>query len=398
VALVYVLALIGLDLAVTVAALVASPRVSLSHLGLYVALLGCGVVTVEAIRAVGEPKGTDTHDLLGVWFLPIAILFPPGYAFVGPLLVAAYFVVRLRMAFLYRKVFSFAAMSLGWGAASIAFHAIPESIAGPAPQSGAHAVTWLAAVAGCAVLGWAINAGSVLLAIRLATPEVRARVVFGGRTGAISDLIELSAAVTVVLVVAVVPVALILALPLVAFGQRYLMNAHLVNQTRVDPQSGALASAIWRSEADVETFRAWRTHRPLAVVLADVDDFASIGRTGVPGAEIQVLRAVATTLTDKLPAAAQVGRLRGAEFAIVLPGIAEDEARRLGVRIRDQLAAEPVEVERDGHLDFVVRPTVSVGVAALTSSRQTLTELIAAADGAVADARAAGGNRVSVAT
>src|SRR5215469_1186444 len=388
VALLYVLALIGLDLTVTVAALIAAPRVSLSHLGLYLALLGCGVVTVEAIRAVGEPKGTDTHDLLGIWFLPTSILFPPGYAFVAPLLMCTYFLVRLRMAFLYRKVFSFAAMSLGWGAASIAFHATPASIAGPAPQSGAHAVTWLAVTAGCAVLGWAINAGSVLLAIRLATPEVRPRDAFGGRTGAISDLIELSTAVTVALVVAVAPVALILALPLVAFGQRYLMNAHLVNQTRVDPQSGALAAAIWRSEADVETFRAWRTHRPLAVVLADIDDFASIGRTGVPEAESQVLRAVAATLTDKLPAAAQVGRLRGAEFAIVLPGVAEDEARRLGVRIRDHVAAGPVDVERDGQLDFVVRPTVSVGVAGQNASRQTVTELITAADAALAEARA----------
>jgi diguanylate cyclase (GGDEF)-like protein len=393
----YVIVVVVLDAGVTVTALVAASRTSLAHVVLYLALLGCAAVVVEASRTAGEPKGVDTHDLQGIWFLTIALLLPPGFAFLAPLLEGVYRVVRVPRAFAYRRMFSAATISLGWGTASVVFHASPAAIAGPMPQPGAHAATWLLLAAGCYLLSWVINVSLVLLAIRLTTPEVRLRDAFGGRLGWVSDLTELSAAVTAAFVVAAAPVALLLALPPVAIGQRSLLHAQLVSQTRVDARSGALAPAIWRYEAENDALRAQRTHRPLAVALAEVDDFASIADAAGPEAADQVLRAVATALAEKLPPAGQVGRLRGAEFAIVLPGAAEAEARRLGVRIRDRLAAELVEVEKDSQLDFVFRPTISIGVAGLTESRKTVTELIAAADAALAEARASGGNQVSVA-
>jgi diguanylate cyclase (GGDEF)-like protein len=394
---VYVVVVVVLDAAVTLTALAAVGRLSLADLGLYIALIGCGAVVIEVIRTVGFPNGTDAHDLLGVWFLPIAVLFPPGYAFLAPLLVGGYSMVRVRRAFPHRRVFSFAAMSLGWGAASIVFHAAPASIAGPAPQSGAHAVAWLALAAGCAVLGWVINAGSVALAIRLATPEVRPRDAFGGRTGGVSDLIELSTAVTATLVVAVAPVALILALPLVLLAQRYLANAQLANQTRVDAQSKVLTAVIWRYEADVEVYHARRTQEPLAVVLATVDDFAGIDDGAGAEAAGRVMRVVAGVLVEELPAVAQVGRLRGGELAAVVPGVDEEEARRLGVRIRDRINGQTVTAKSGDQVETLLRPTVSVGVAGLADSRQRVTDLIAAADMALAKARTNGGNQVTVA-
>jgi diguanylate cyclase (GGDEF)-like protein len=397
VARVYVFAVVGVDLALTLAGLVVAPRVSLIHFGLYLALVGCAVVTVEASRAVREVKGTSTRDMLGVWFLTIAVLFRPGFAFLAPLLVGAYRMVRVRRAFPYRRVFTAASVSLGWGGASVVFHNAPAAIAGPAPRSGVHAAIWLLLAAGCFLVAWVINNALILLAIRLASPELRLRDAIGGRAAWLTDLVELGLAVTVALAVAAAPVVLLAVLPAVVLCQRSLMYAQLITQIRVDAQSGALVPAIWRYEADAEVHRARRTHAPLAIGLAKVDDFASIAGAAGPKAASTVLRAVATMLAEKLPAAAQVGRLHGAEFAMVLPGVTDHEARRLGVRIRDQLAAGPMEVERDGQLDFVVRPTVSVGVAGLTGSRQTVTELIAAADVALGEARASGGNRVSVA-
>jgi diguanylate cyclase (GGDEF)-like protein len=391
VAKVYIIGVVVLDWALTLAALAAAAgRVSLSHLGLYAALLGCGFIVIEATRNVKEVKGTSTRDLMAVWELTIAILFPPGFAFLSPLLMGTLRLARVRRVLPYRRVFSAATVSLGWGIASALFHAAP------AARSGPHAVTWLLLAAGCFLVGWAINNGLILLAIRLATPEVRLRDAFGGRTGWISDLIELGLAVMVALGVAADPVVLLLALPTVVLCQRYIMNAQLDSQTRVDAQSGAIVSALWRHEADVDAYRARRTRTPLAVVLVEVDDFASIGAVG-PEAAGTVLRAVATILIDKLPAAAQVGRLRGGEFAIVLPGVAEEDARRLGVRMRDHVAAELVAIESSGQAEFALRPTVSIGVAGLTEARHTVTKLIAAADAALAGARASGGNQVSVA-
>lgn len=69
-----------------------------------------------------------------------------------------------------------------------------------------------------------------------------------------------------------------------------------------------------------------------------------------------MLRAVAAILKEQMPSGAQVGRLRGARFGIVLPGAAEDKARRVGVRIRDHVAAEPVAIERDGVPDVAGQP------------------------------------------
>jgi diguanylate cyclase (GGDEF)-like protein len=394
----YLLGVVGLDWAVTVIALVVgADRVSLSHLGLYLALVVCGFVAVEASRPVPGVKGTISRDLLGVWSLTAAILFPAGFALLSPLLFEAYRMTRVGRVILHRRVFSSATVSLGFGAASIVFHAAPASIAGPAPQPGGPAAAWLLLAAGCNVLAWAVNNGLVLAAIRLATPEVRLREAFGGRIGWVFDVIELSASVTVAFVVGFTPAGIILALPPVLYFQRLLMNAQLVSQTRVDAESGALSGVLWRYEAEVEVVRARRKRRPLSVALAEIDDFAGFGGAAGPEAERQVLRAVAAMLAGQVPAAAQVGRLRGSQFAVVLPGVPEDEARRLGVRIRDHVAAELVEVERDGQLGFGLRPTVSVGVAGLSEDRQTVTELIVAADEALAKARASGGNQVSVA-
>jgi hypothetical protein len=236
---VYVVGVVVLDWAVTLTALAMTGRVSLAHLGLYIALLGCGGVVIEVIRAVGEPDGTIPHDLLGVWFLPIAVMFPPGFAFLAPILVGAYRVVRVRSLFQYRRVFNAAALSLGWGAASIVFHAAPASIAGPAPWSGQHAVTWVVLAAGCYLMAWGISSALMMAAVRLATPEVRLRGGFGGRTAWVSDLGGLCLGVVVAAEVAVAGlVVAILAVGPVIFIQRYLGNAQLAEQAGDDAQSG----------------------------------------------------------------------------------------------------------------------------------------------------------------
>jgi diguanylate cyclase (GGDEF)-like protein len=208
-------------------------------------------------------------------------------------------------------------------------------------------------------------------------------------------LVELCLAVLVALLVAAVdPVVMVLALLPVIACQRSLMNAQLVSQTRVDAKSGLLTGAVWRYEAEIEASEARRGHKPLAVMLAEVDE-ASIGELEPESAD-QVLRVIAGHLTGKLPPDAQVGRVADAKFAIILPLVAEDKARRAGERIRDHIAGQPVDVEHDGRL-LVCRPTLSLGVAGLAGSRRTMAELITAADSALARARSNGGNQVGVA-
>ena len=389
---VYVVAVVCLDLGLTLAALAAAAgQLSLSRLVLYLALLGCAAITVESTRSIREVRGTVHRDLLGVWFLTIAILFPPGFALLAPLLIHAHRLMRTPRIFPYRRVFSGAAISLGFGAASAVFHAAQPAIAGPAPRPGAHAAAWLVLAAGCALVATFINLSMVLAAQRLAAPEIAVRDALGGRTELAADGVEASMAVFVAFAAAFAPVVIVLVLLPLVLVQRALMNAQLVSRPGLDAQSGVLTGVIWRYEADVDGFRAQTTHRQLAVVLAEIDNFSGIDDAG-PGAAGAVLRAVAAILADKLAPAAQIGRLHGGTFAIVLPGVDEDEAHRRAVRIRDYIAAEPVAAESDGQLDFIFRPTVSVGVAGQTGSSRTMTELIAVADAALARARDSGGD------
>src|SRR5262249_16475116 len=102
-------------------------------------------------------------------------------------------------------------------------------------------------------------------------------------------------------------------------------------------------------------------------------------------------------LANRMPAAAQVGRLHDALFAVVLPDVSEEQARRLAVKLRDHVTGELVDVETDPQRQYAFRLTVAVGGAGQTEARWTLTALLAAADAALEEAKARGGGRVSVA-
>jgi diguanylate cyclase (GGDEF)-like protein len=392
---VYVVGLVILALLVAGLATVVT-RVSLVDGGIYLALLGCGIIAIESTQGVREVKGAVARDLQTVWYLAIAVALPPGYAFLAPLPLTAYRLWRVRRVFVYRRVFSNATISLAYGTASVVFHLAPAAIAGPRPLSGLHVLTWTGLAAGCGVLAWIINNGLLLGAIRLSDPQARAWRALGGREGVVSDLIELSLAVSLALVVAINPVLMALALPSVVLYRRYLMNAQLVAQARIDPTTGVLNAATWRQEAELEVFRALRTRAPLALVMVDIDHFGSVAETAGAKAAGQVLREIAATLRESLHGAGQLGRVGSEEFAILLPGTGGDEARRVGERIRDHVAGEPIAIEDGNHAGFVFRLTVSIGIAVLDQSRRALAELISAADSALTVARATGRNRICV--
>ena len=65
-----------------------------------------------------------TKDVAGVWELPAAILLPPLYALIVPIIRIALLQLRTRRAPVYRRVFSGAMLSLSYGAASVTFHSL----------------------------------------------------------------------------------------------------------------------------------------------------------------------------------------------------------------------------------------------------------------------------------
>lgn len=364
-------------------------------IGVALGLLACGAIAIESTRGVREARGV-IRDLLTVWYLAIAITLPPVYALLAPIPLTAYRLWRARIGFVYRRVFSNATIGLAYGSASVVFHALPARIAGDAPGTGFHVLTWTGLAAGCAAMAWFINNGLLAGAMRLAYPHARLPELFGSSEGMLSDAIELSLALSMALVVAINPVLMVLALPAVVLYRRSLMTAQLGAQTRIDPGTGLLNARAWRMEAEVEFFRALRAHAPLALVMVDVDHFSSVNETVGHAAGDQVLRALARSLSDNLRTPGLVGRLGGEEFAILLPRTHATDARRIAERLRDHVAAESIEVENGRHAGFMFRLTVSIGIAVLSQSRRALAELINDAGTAVSEAKNSGRNRVCV--
>jgi diguanylate cyclase (GGDEF)-like protein len=371
-------------------------RWRLTDLVIFAGLLACGVIAIESTRTVREVQGTVGRDLQTVWYLAVAITLPPAYALFAPLPLTAYRLWRVRRAFVYRRVFSNATISLAYGCASFVFHSFPSSTAGARPGTSSHALSWVGVVAGCGIIAWVINNGLLLGAIKIADPKARVRDMFGNREAITSDLIELSLAVSLSLVVAISALLMMLALPSVILYRRYLMNSQLVAQARIDAKTGLLNAGTWQHEAEVELLRAVRGHTPLALAMVDIDHFSDVNDMAGQLVRDQLLRDIAGMLKDQLPSNDLIGRFGKEEFAILLPQTGRDEAQRISERLRDHIAAEPIAIESGSQEGFVFRLTVSIGVAVLNESRRALSELIGAADSALGQAKRTGWSKVYV--
>jgi diguanylate cyclase (GGDEF)-like protein len=367
-----------------------------SHVVLAVALVACGILAIESTRTVREAHGEVVRDLQSVWFLAIAISLPPAYAFLAPAPLLAYKLWRVPQLVVYRRVFSNATLSIAYGSASELFHAIPRSVAGPLPGTGLHALTWAANVAACGLLGWLVNSCLVIGAIRISDPTARVRQQVGSRESITSDLLELSLAVSLTLVVAINPILTALALPSVILCRRSIMRAQLVTQARIDAKTGLLNAGTWQREAEVEVFRALRRRTSLAIAMVDIDDFKSVIDAAGQLVGDRLVRDIAEMLRAQLPDHELIGRFGGKEFAILLPQTGRDEAKRISERLRDHIAGEPIAIESGTQSDFVFRLTVSIGVAVLNESRRALNDLIGAADSALGLAKSTGWNKVCV--
>ncbi len=366
----------------------------LANAAVFAALVACGIITIESTRSVKEVHGTLVRDLQAVWYLAITVVLPPFYALAAPVPLLVYKLCRQRGMVVYRRVFSNATISLAYGAASWLFHGLPATAAGAAPGTGVHVLAWTAVVAGCGGLAWAVNVLLILVAMRLVDRSTHIRDLFGSREGLVSDLIELTFGTSLALVVAINPVLMALALPSVVLYRRYLMQAQLVAQARMDSKTGLLNAGTWHREAEVEFFRALRNQTQLAVIMIDIDHFRSVNETAGIAAGDQVLRDIARTVVEKVYGRGLVGRLGGEEFVILLPDTGLEGARLLGERLRDHIAAEPIAIEGGGHAGFVFRLTVSVGIAVLSQPCRVFADLLGAAEAALAEAKSSGRNRV----
>jgi diguanylate cyclase (GGDEF)-like protein len=364
------------------------------------ALMLCTAATVELTRRSGENAGL-IRDVYAVWELPLAILLPPVYALVVPAFRFALAQYRVRRVPLHRRVFSSAVVGLSYASASVVFHLVWgtgfSSVA--SPRVGA---AWIAAVALAGVVQWAVNTALLQPAIKWSDPTVRIRDMLLAQEAVQNDVTELCVAILVTLGIAVTPLTIVFAFPFVTLLQRSFRHVHLVNASRVDSKTGLLNAGTWEREAASEVARAVRTHTPLAIALIDIDHFKAVNDSFGHLAGDKALKEVARTLTIFLREYDLVGRFGGEEFSILLPQAKAVDAYRIAERIRAHISAMPIDVYDDPGAE-PVRLSISIGVAALgarwdSGTGGQLTDLLAAADGALYQAKQNGRDQVCVIT
>lgn len=170
-------------------------------------------------------------------------------------------------------------------------------------------------------------------------------------------------------------------------------NAHLSRLSFQDALTGLANRRRFDEVLDEEWRRAHRHRTPLALLMADVDAFKAYNDTlGHPEGD----RCLATVGALLLHAVGRAGdlaaRYGGEEFAILVPNAGQESARSFAEALR--LGCELLEVP---HPLSPVGPvvTLSLGVASMVPvDGLSKEDLLAAADGALYQAKQAGRNRV----
>jgi diguanylate cyclase (GGDEF)-like protein len=391
----YVIAIVVADLAaIGVAARFAT--YSLHDLALFGLLLGCTAAAVEMARKAGERGGLLIKDAQGVWELPVAILLPPFYALIIPIVHTALTQWRVRHGLLHRRVFTAAAVSLSYGAASVTFHSLSSLI--PRHPGGAlsHDTVWTALVLFSALVKWALNKAMVITAVTGANRSVNVRTAYFGGEALYNDAAEICIGILVTFGVAGDPLLALAALPVVTLLQRSLSHVQLVSDSRTDAKTGLLNAATWHREASTELSRIRGSWSPTSLAIIDIDHFKLVNDTHGHLAGDRVLRVVADRFRGQLREGDLIGRFGGEEFAILLPHTSGTEAGRVAERLRGHIADEQIVVGDNREAKIAISITVSVGVAELAHTRQDLDELLAVADAALYQAKAAGRDQICI--
>jgi diguanylate cyclase (GGDEF)-like protein len=194
--------------------------------------------------------------------------------------------------------------------------------------------------------------------------------------------------------------------PLIAWAARYLSESLLraLHQTVAEwhARQDSLTDLSNRRTFDRELAAALQSASAdgdvCALLMIDIDRFKAVNDRHGHLVGDDVLRAVSRVLKDTVGRLSSespgiAARFGGEEFAVLLPGVAVDEATWVGESMRTAIELAPIETR-----DVEIRVTVSVGVALFPEHGTTAEELIAAADAALYQAKDAGRNRVLVAS
>lgn len=172
-----------------------------------------------------------------------------------------------------------------------------------------------------------------------------------------------------------------------------LRNAALIDRLQSQASVDSLTECYNRRAFDeflrIETVRARRYRRTMALLLLDLDNFKHLNDDfGHPVGD-HALRRVASLLLGAFRTTDVVCRLGGDEFAVIFPETTKQDAKRLATRLRARVEATfPDEL-------IPCAVTASLGVGAFPADGEESQQLIRAVDHALYVAKSEGRNRVA---
>jgi two-component system cell cycle response regulator len=169
-------------------------------------------------------------------------------------------------------------------------------------------------------------------------------------------------------------------------------NARLEQLAQTDPLTQLLNRRALTERITAEMERALRYDSSLALLMIDLDHFKSVNDTYGHLVGDDVLRDVATLLTQTLRTTDVAARYGGEEFLALLPETDDAGAEAFAERIRAVIEAHAFGTRLD---QPGLRLTASIGVASFPAARiESVEDLYARADAALYRAKADGRNRV----
>ncbi|BDU78233.1 diguanylate cyclase [Mesoterricola sediminis] len=166
------------------------------------------------------------------------------------------------------------------------------------------------------------------------------------------------------------------------------LNDSLQVASRTDPLTGIPNRRAMLEALEAEHARTLRARGELCIVMADVDRFKHINDTFGHAAGDRVLHTLAQALRDALRGYDLCARWGGEEFLVLLPGT----GRAGALEVADKLVRVAAGLELSSGSE-AMPVSLSVGVAQLEPG-ENLDALLRRADGAMYEAKAAGGNGV----
>jgi len=166
---------------------------------------------------------------------------------------------------------------------------------------------------------------------------------------------------------------------------------HLRREAMTDALTGIANRRQFDKVLTVSSQEAVNVGAPLSLIMIDIDHFKKFNDTHGHQMGDQVLKLLATVLSDTVKGQDTPARYGGEEFAIILPDTGLNGAESLANTIRERICAKRVVNRVNG--DDLGKITVSAG-AATFNSNESIDDFVARADQALYLAKRNGRDRV----